>query len=42
MAEKRIRIHNKSDKPDNVIKRENDIYLQCEALEKELPSFLRG
>ena len=42
MAEKRIWIHNKSDKPDNVIKRENDIYLQCEALEKELPSFLRG
>ena len=42
MSEKRIRIHNKSDKPDNVIKRENDIYLQCEALEKELPSFLRG
>ena len=42
MAEKRILIHNKSDKPDNVIKRENDIYLQCEALEKELPSFLRG
>lgn len=42
MAEKRIRIHNKSDKPDNVIKREKDIYLQCEALEKELPSFLRG
>ena len=42
MAEKRIRIHNKSDKPDNVIKRENDIYLQCEALEKELPSILRG
>ena len=42
MAEKRIRIHHKSDKPDNVIKRENDIYLQCEALEKELPSFLRG
>lgn len=42
MAEKRIRIHNKSDKPDNVIKRENDIYLQCEAIEKELPKFLRG
>lgn len=42
MAEKRVRIHNKSDKPDNVIKRENDIYLQCEALEKELPKFLRG
>ncbi len=42
MAEKRIRIHNKSDKPDNVIKRENDIYLQCETIENELPKFLRG
>lgn len=42
MAEKRLRIHNKSDKPNNVIKRENDIYFQCEAIEKELPRFLRG
>ncbi len=42
MAQKQIRIHNKSDRPDNVIQRENDIYLQCEAIEKELPKFLRG
>ena len=42
MVEKKIRIHNKSDKPDNVIKKENDIYLQCEDIEKELPKFLRG
>lgn len=42
MAEKKILIHNKSDKPDNIIKRENDIYMQCEAVEKELPKFLRG
>ena len=39
---KDIKIHNKSDKPDNVIKRENDIYLECEAIEHELPYFLRG
>lgn len=39
---KEIRLHNKSDKPDNVIQKENDIYLQCEAIEKELPYFLRG
>ena len=42
MAEKRILIHNKSDRPDNVIQKENDIFLQCEAIEKELPRFLRG
>ena len=42
MAEKEIRIHNKSDRPDNVIKRENDIYLECEEIESELPKFLRG
>ncbi len=42
MAEKEIRIHNKSDRPDNVIKKENDIYLECEEIESELPKFLRG
>ena len=41
MAEKEIRIHNKSDRPDNVIKKENDIYLECEELENQLPKFLR-
>lgn len=42
MAEKQIRKHNKSDKPDNIIKKENDIFLQCEELEKQMPGFLRG
>lgn len=42
MVEKEIRIHNKSDRPDNVIKKENDIYLECEKLEKQLPRFMRG
>ena len=39
---KEIRIHNKSDKPDNVIKKEIDIYMECESLEEQLPRFLRG
>ena len=39
---KQIKIHNKSDKPDNIIKKENDIYLECEELENQLPKFLRG
>ena len=36
-----FRSHNKSDRPDNIVKKENDIYLECEAIQKELPSFLR-
>lgn len=37
-----IKIHNKSDRPDNVIKKENDIFLECEEIENQLPKFLRG
>lgn len=40
--QKEIKIHNKTDKPDNVVKKENDIYLECESIENELPRFLRG
>ena len=42
MAQKRIIVHNKSDKPDNIVRKEADIYSRCENLEKELPKFLRG
>ena len=41
MAGKTI-VHNKSDKPDNVVARENDVQDRCEAIEKELPPWLRG
>lgn len=37
-----IRIHNKSDKPDNVVLKEHEIIEQCEKLQGELPAFLRG
>ena len=37
-----IKIHNKSDRPDNVIKKEDDIFLECEEIENQLPKFLRG
>ena len=40
--EKTIKIQNKSDRPDNIIKKENDIYLECEKIEEELPKFMRG
>ena len=39
---KEFKTHNKSDKPDNIVKKENDIYMECEAIQKELPSFLRS
>ncbi len=37
----KFRSHNKSDKPDNIVERENEIFLQCEKIQKELPGFLR-
>lgn len=42
MAEKEIKIHNKSDRPDNIVKKEAEIFEECESLENELPKFLRG
>ncbi len=47
MAKKTIskteyRSHNKSDKPDNIVQKENDIFLQCEEIQRELPSFMRS
>ena len=39
---KEYRIHNKSSRPDNVVEKENDIYLKCEKLEKSMPGFLRS
>ena len=38
---KTIRTHNKSGKPDNIVEKENDIYMECEKLQRELPSFMR-
>ena len=43
MAKKKIlKVHNKSDKPDNVVMKEHQINGECSDLEKEMPSFLRG
>lgn len=41
-SEKQIRIHNKSDKPDNVVLREHETVSKCEHIEAQLPKFLRG
>ena len=42
MAEDRTIIHNRSEKPDNVVKHEGEIFKACEELEKEMPKFLRN
>ncbi|MBE6039387.1 MAG: recombinase [Clostridiales bacterium] len=39
---KEFKSHNKSGKPDNIVEKENDIYMECEAIQKELPSFMRS
>ncbi len=39
---KEVRIHNKSDKPDNILEKEHQIFEQCEAIESQLPPWLRG
>lgn len=40
--EKQIIVHNKSDRPDNVVIKEHEILSQCQDIEQQLPSFLRG
>ncbi len=42
MAMKKIVTHNKSDKPQNIVQKENKLYMECEELENEMPYFLRS
>lgn len=42
MAGKEIKVHNKSDKPDNIVKKEAQIFQECEEIQNELPKFLKG
>ena len=39
---KTFKSHNKSGKPDNIVEKENDIYMECEKIQKQMPSFLRS
>lgn len=41
-VKKELKIHNKSDKPDNIILKENEIMEKCQAIQDELPRFLNG
>jgi len=40
-VKKEIKVHNKSDKPDNVVRRENEIIEKCLSIERELPYFFK-
>ena len=43
MAERKdIKLHNRSNKPDNVVLKEHEINKECEDIQKKLPSFMRG
>ena len=41
-GEKTVRLHNRSEKPDNIVLKEHEIVSKCDAIEKELPYFMRG
>ena len=39
---KSVKLHNKSDKPDNIILKEHEIVSKCEEIQEQLPDFLKG
>lgn len=41
MDRKMIKVHNKSDKPDNIVQRENEVIEKCIQIENTLPEFMR-
>ena len=41
-GEKSVKLHNKSDKPDNIILKEHEIVSKCEEIQEQLPDFLKG
>lgn len=41
-GERNIKLHNKSNRPDNVVLKEHEISTRCEELQSQLPTFMRG
>ncbi len=41
-SKKQIKLHNKSDRPDNIVLKEQEIKRECQRLEEKLPSFLES
>ncbi|MDD5922352.1 MAG: tyrosine-type recombinase/integrase [Eubacteriales bacterium] len=40
MSQKKVHSHNKSGRPDNIVEKENAIFLECRRIEESLPDFL--
>nr|WP_231701879.1 tyrosine-type recombinase/integrase [Crassaminicella thermophila] len=41
MEKRIIKVHNKSDKPDNIVQKENEIIEKCITIENNLPTFMK-
>ena len=41
-AKKTVKLHNRSDKPDNIILQEHEVASDCAKIEDQLPKFMRG
>ncbi len=41
-GEKTVKLHNRSEKPDNIVLKEHEVVSKCADIEKELPYFMRG
>ena len=41
-SKREIRVHNKSDKPDNIVLKQELIEQECSDIQAEFPSFMRG
>ncbi|MGX8773618.1 MAG: tyrosine-type recombinase/integrase [Bacillota bacterium] len=41
-GEKTVKLHNRSEKPDNIVLKEHEVVSKCADIEKELPIFMRG
>ena len=41
LNKKPIKVHNKSDKPDNIVIKQNEMIQKCETIENQLPDFMR-
>ncbi|MCC5909899.1 MAG: tyrosine-type recombinase/integrase [Clostridiaceae bacterium] len=41
MSKNKLHIHNKSDRPDNIVLKENEIIERCLEIENQLPAFMR-
>ena len=41
-VKKAVKLHNRSEKPDNIVLKEHETVTKCVNIEKELPTFMRG